>query len=97
MTTIKYNETVDYLRKKIPFTPLCAIILGTGLGALADHIEDKIEIPYEDIPGFVKSTAPSHHGAMIAGFVSSADQTSGSDSRVPVIVFKGRFHFYEGY
>ena len=65
------NETVDYLKKHIPFVPRFAIILGTGLGALSDEVVDKIEIPYEDIPGFVKSTAPSHHGVLIAGKLNS--------------------------
>ena len=83
----KYNQAINYLKSKISFTPLCAIILGTGLGALANEIQNKIEIPYEDIPGFVKSTAPSHHGVLIAGYINDT----------PVLVFKGRFHYYEGY
>jgi purine-nucleoside phosphorylase len=82
-----FNQTVEYLKAKIPFVPQCAIILGTGLGGLADEVEQKIEIPYEQIPSFVKSTAPSHQGALIAGYIS----------QTPVIVYKGRFHFYEGY
>ena len=84
---IQYNLTIDYLKSQIPFQPLCCIILGTGLGNLTDEVEDKIEILYEDIPGFVKSTAPSHHGTLIAGYIN----------KVPVIVLKGRFHYYEGY
>jgi len=105
------NDTVEYLKKRLPFTPRFAIILGTGLGALADEVVDKIEIPYEEIPGFVRSTAPSHHGALIAGYLNAEcgsrnaeveSRNSGfripnSDFQVPVLVFKGRFHFYEGY
>lgn len=82
-----YQKTIEFLKSKIPFTPLCAIILGTGLNALADEAENSIEIPYEDIPGFVKSTAPSHQGKLVAGYISNK----------PVIIFKGRYHFYEGY
>ncbi|MDD4155488.1 MAG: purine-nucleoside phosphorylase [Candidatus Cloacimonetes bacterium] len=82
-----YLKTIEYLKKQIPFKPICAIILGTGLNALADNIEDKIEIPYEKIPGFVKSTAPSHQGKLVAGYIN----------KKPVIVFKGRYHYYEGY
>ena len=82
-----YNETIKYLKTKFSFTPLCAVILGTGLGELAHEVENKVEIPYEDIPGFVRSTAPSHQGVLIAGSLYG----------VPVVVFKGRFHFYEGY
>ncbi len=84
-TTI--HQTVSFLKNKIPFTPLAGIILGTGLNALASEIEKGIEIPYEEIPGFVKSTAPSHQGKLIAGYISE----------VPVIMLQGRFHYYEGY
>ncbi len=82
-----YRKTLDYLNDIIKFKPICAIILGTGLNALAEKIEDKIAIPYENIPGFVKSTAPSHQGKLIAGFISNK----------PVIVFQGRYHYYEGF
>jgi len=85
--TLRYSITLEYLKQKIHFKPLCAIILGTGLGNLADEVKEKIEIPYEQIPDFERSTAPSHHGVLIAGYLND----------VPVIVFKGRFHFYEGY
>jgi len=83
-----YNETIEYLKKRLPCIPRFAIILGTGLGTLADEVVDKVEIPYEDIPGFVKSTAPGHHGKLICGTIAED---------VFVLVFKGRFHFYEGY
>lgn len=63
------------------------IILGTGLSNFADYVSEKIVIPYSDIPGFVKSTAPSHKGNLIAGTLNNKK----------VIVLQGRFHFYEGY
>ncbi len=81
------QKTVNFLKSKIPFVPKAGIILGTGLNGLADQVENPIAISYEDIPGFVVSTAPSHQGKLIAGQISS----------VPVIVFQGRFHYYEGW
>ncbi|HPM03257.1 MAG TPA: purine-nucleoside phosphorylase [Candidatus Cloacimonadota bacterium] len=84
-TTI--DQSINFLKSKIPFTPLAGIILGTGLNALATEVENSIEIPYEDIPGFVRSTAPSHQGKLIAGYLSD----------VPVLMLQGRFHYYEGY
>jgi purine-nucleoside phosphorylase len=84
---MQYNKSVEYLKSKIGIEPKCAIILGTGLSALADSVTDKVEILYEDIPGFVRSTAPSHKGLLIAGKLGN----------VPVLVFNGRFHYYEGY
>jgi len=82
-----YQETINYLLPRINIKPLCAIILGTGLGKLADQVENPTEIEYPSIPGFVRSTAPSHHGTLIIGTIS----------QTPVLVFKGRFHYYEGY
>jgi len=63
------------------------IILGTGLSNFAEYVSDKIIIPYEQIPGFVKSTSPSHKGNLIAGRLKGKK----------VIVLQGRFHYYEGY
>lgn len=83
----KMNETIQFIKSKISFTPFAGIILGTGLNALAQEVDVELEIPYEEIPGFVRSTAPSHQGKLIAGKIND----------VPVIMFQGRFHFYEGY
>jgi len=82
-----YNETVDYLKAKLPFTPEIAIIVGTGLSGLVSELTDAIEIPYADIPAFGVCSAPSHRGVLHAGYISER----------PVIVFNGRFHYYEGY
>ena len=81
--------TVEYLKSRIPYEPVAMIILGTGLGALAesDYVQNRIEIPYAEIPGFVNTTAPSHQGKLIAGHINGT----------PVIILKGRFHFYEGH
>ena len=67
--------------------PTVGIILGSGLGGLADEIEDPITIPYHVIPGFVGSTAPGHAGRLVIG------QLGGKG----VLAMQGRFHFYEGH
>jgi purine-nucleoside phosphorylase len=63
------------------------IILGSGLGALADEIEDPIHIDYTRIPGFARSTVEGHGGEIVLGTLKG----------VSVAVMKGRFHFYEGH
>ncbi len=77
----------EYISDKIGLGYEAGIILGTGLSNFAEYISDKIVIPYDEIPGFVKSTAPSHKGNLIAGTLNGKK----------VIVLQGRFHYYEGY
>jgi len=84
---MNYKETTQWLGAKLPEIPKAGIILGTGLGSLTEMLENKIIIPYEEIPGFRKSTAPSHAGNLIFGILSGK----------PVLCMQGRFHFYEGY
>lgn len=67
--------------------PVVGIVLGSGLGSLAEHIEDPLVIPYRDIPGFPVSTAVGHKGNYIVG-------TLGGKT---VIAMQGRIHYYEGY
>lgn len=67
--------------------PRIAIILGSGLGQLADRIERATNIPYGDIPGFPVSTVAGHAGRLVAGSIESCD----------VIALSGRFHLYEGH
>ncbi len=83
----KIQETADYIRSKVGSMPSTAIILGTGLGALVDHIDDKMYIPYTEIPNFPVSTVEGHSGNLIFGKLGSK----------PVMVMQGRFHYYEGY
>ncbi|HYO98600.1 MAG TPA: purine-nucleoside phosphorylase [Pyrinomonadaceae bacterium] len=64
-----------------------ALVLGSGLGAFADDLEDAVAIPYEDVPGFARSTVEGHAGRLVVGRVAG----------VPLVVLQGRFHFYEGY
>ena len=82
-----YREAAEYLSAQIKNTPETAIILGSGLGALADHIEDAITIPYASIPHFMRSTATGHKGNFICGRLGNKQ----------VIAMQGRFHYYEGY
>jgi purine-nucleoside phosphorylase len=64
-----------------------ALVLGSGLGAFADDIEDAVTIPYEEIPGFARSTVVGHAGRMVLGKIEG----------VAVAAMQGRFHYYEGY
>lgn len=75
------------IRSITEITPQVGIVLGTGLGALAADIQDPVEIPYHDIPGFVTSTVEFHEGRLILGTLGGK----------PVVAMQGRFHFYEGY
>ena len=75
------------IRSRIKTEPRLAIVLGSGLGAFADEFEDAVRIPYDQIPGFVTSTAVGHAGTLVAGKVSG----------VPLVAMQGRVHFYEGY
>ena len=59
-------EAADFLRARLPATPDLALVLGSGLGELADEIESPVCIPYEEIPHFPVSTAPGHAGALSA-------------------------------
>ncbi len=85
LETIK--QTADYLKNKIGDIPNTAIILGTGLGELANEIKDKNEIPYTEIPNFPVSTVEGHSGKLIIGTLGSKK----------VLAMQGRFHYYEGY
>ncbi|CAG8504278.1 15098_t:CDS:2, partial [Gigaspora margarita] len=87
-----FTATKNYLRCRLPLeltTPKVAIICGSGLGQLADVIENKVEFAYEDIPGFVSSTVQGHAGKLIFGLLG--------DKKTPIVCMAGRFHFYEGY
>lgn len=81
------KEAVATIRKVWDHTPHAGIILGTGLGPLAQQIEDSVSIDYEDIPHFPQSTATSHRGRLVLGRLCG----------VPVVAMEGRFHMYEGY
>lgn len=80
-------ETTEFLKNKVENRPKIAIILGSGLGGLVDYVDEKIVIPYHEIPNFPVSTVSGHAGELVFGKING----------VEVLVMKGRFHFYEGY
>ena len=80
-------ESVEYLKKRGIQQAEVGIVLGTGLGNLATHINVELEIPYTDIPHFPKATVEFHAGSLIYGTLAGKK----------VIAMKGRYHFYEGY
>ncbi|HZE72825.1 MAG TPA: purine-nucleoside phosphorylase [Pyrinomonadaceae bacterium] len=75
------------IRARTNHEPRVALILGSGLGALADDFQDAVKIPYEEIPGFVSSTAQGHAGQLVVGTLEN----------IPVVAMQGRVHYYEGY
>ena len=81
------QETVLWLKPRIPEETKIGIILGTGLGDLAYSITEKTEIPYEQIPHFPLSTVEGHNGKLIIGKLGGKT----------ILAMQGRFHYYEGY
>ncbi len=81
------RSATTFIKNKCDIRPSAGIILGTGLGGLAKRLESSVKINYSEIPHFPQSTSPSHKGCLHAGQISG----------VPVCIFQGRFHFYEGY
>ena len=81
------GAAVAAIRARTTDQPVVAIVLGSGLGALADDVVGATRIPYADIPGWERSTAPGHSGELVVG-------TLGGKT---VAVMKGRLHYYEGY
>ena len=82
-----YAETAAFLAACISGKPETAVILGSGLGSLADAIEDPTIIPYQQIPHFMRSTASGHKGNFICGKLGGKS----------ILAMQGRFHYYEGY
>lgn len=80
-------EAVAAVHASAPAVPRVALILGSGLGALAAEVENPIVVPYTDIPHFPVSTAPGHAGRLVVGTVEGT----------PVAIMAGRVHLYEGY
>jgi len=83
----KITKSVEFINQKSKIKPKIAIILGTGLGRLAEDIEEKEIIPYSEIPNFPISTVQSHSGNLVLGKLGNKE----------VVAMQGRFHYYEGY
>ncbi len=84
----KIKVATDFIKTRLSgISPLVGIVLGSGLGELAEQIENKIVIPYSSIPNFAQSTAIGHKGNLIAGVIGGKS----------VVAMQGRFHYYEGY
>ena len=84
----RINGAAEYIGARLGGRrPAVGIVLGSGLGKLADKIENPIVIPYREIPGFPVSTAIGHKGNFIAGELGGKF----------IVAMQGRFHYYEGY
>jgi purine-nucleoside phosphorylase len=83
----KIKETAAFIKEQFSIIPETAIILGTGLGELVNHITNQKELAYKDIPNFPISTVEGHSGKLIFGKLGTKD----------IMAMQGRFHFYEGY
>ena len=75
------------VRARTKLEPRIAIVLGSGLGGFADDFDEAVGVPYEEIPGFARSTAQGHAGRLVIGKVDE----------IPVVAMQGRVHYYEGY
>ncbi|MDR3129108.1 MAG: purine nucleoside phosphorylase I, inosine and guanosine-specific [Tannerellaceae bacterium] len=83
----KETTSAGFLAGRIPLRPALAVILGSGLGALAEQLTGAVSIPYAEIPYFPSSTVEGHRGRLLCGCLQG----------VPLWVLQGRFHYYEGY
>ena len=83
----RLDEAATLVRSRTPLRPAVGVVLGSGLGAFADALEEAAVLPFGEIPHFPASTVDGHRGALVVGLCRG----------VPVAVMKGRVHFYEGY
>jgi purine-nucleoside phosphorylase len=81
------QEATEYIKQKLTSIPSIGLILGSGLGVLAEEITNRIDIEYKDIPHFPVSTVVGHKGQLVIGTLKGQN----------VIAMQGRFHYYEGY
>ncbi|HEY8483798.1 MAG TPA: purine-nucleoside phosphorylase [Longimicrobiales bacterium] len=79
--------TLAYLRERVTIRPRVSLVLGSGLGALAEELEEAVRIPYTEIPGFAPATVEGHRGVLVAGRLEG----------VECVVLQGRYHVYEGH
>jgi purine-nucleoside phosphorylase len=86
-TMQEFEESVTVIRKHTDITPKVGLILGSGLNALAESVEDPVQIPYKQIPHYPVSTVAGHQGRLVLGHLEGQ----------PVMIMQGRAHYYEGY
>lgn len=84
---IQRAEAVAFIKERLPIDPEYLLILGTGLGQLAEEMTVELELPYEEIPHFPVSTVESHAGKLLIGYLGGKS----------IMAMQGRFHYYEGY
>jgi purine-nucleoside phosphorylase len=87
MTFEKASEAADFIRSRYEKPVKTAVVLGSGLGAFADDLENAVAIPYEEIPHFARSTVEGHAGKLVLGEIDG----------IAIAAQQGRFHYYEGY
>jgi len=87
LNAVSVTDAVRAVKTRTAIVPEVAVILGTGLGALADELKADVTIPYADIPGFPRPTVETHAGRLLFGMLG----------KTRVAMMQGRFHRYEGY
>jgi purine-nucleoside phosphorylase len=83
---VSLDAAVQRIREETGLEPRVGVVLGSGLGGLADEVDSRVEIPYDEIPGWPVSTAVGHAGVLVLGTIAG----------VPVALMRGRAHLYEG-
>jgi purine-nucleoside phosphorylase len=86
-TRADYDKAVSIIESRAQLRPEIGLVLGSGLGGLADTLENRVVIPYSDIPGWPRSTVHGHSGNLVIGYLEGK----------PVVAQQGRAHYYEGY
>lgn len=87
VTLEQIDELASRLRSRLAQTPRVGVILGSGLGGLADEVQQRTEVPFDELPGWPVSTVAGHRGRLVAGMLEGQ----------AVLVMQGRVHYYEGY
>lgn len=86
MSRTRVREAARILNRRTGFRPRVHLVLGSGLGGLAKRLEDPVEVPFDELPGFPPTSVEGHAGSFLLGRIGN----------VPVVVQSGRFHYYEG-
>mgnify|MGYP002852622446 CR=1 FL=1 len=84
---MKINQIVNYLNEYIPEKPKICVVLGSGLNSFKENLNDRIDIPYKNIPGFLTTSVRGHEGMFMFSYIGDT----------PILCANGRFHYYEGY